>query len=402
MAAKFRFQHPEHALESLVEKLAPVVQKERTSESTGRVLASPVTADRDSPAADVSAMDGYAIRMSELQTDQPVSIEGESSPGAPPPTFQPGKAVRIFTGAIVPSGAEAVIKREDTIESGSEIQFLDAALKNQLGQHIRRAGENALAGSDVVEAGTLLNAAHQATLANFGCSAADVYHRVRVAVLTTGDEVGIPEGESPEPWQLRNSNRASIAALLNTFPWIRVCKVSHAVDQREILKNEIQQCLTSSDALLLTGGVSMGDYDYVPEVIREVGGEILFHGLPIRPGRPILGAATADGKLILGLPGNPVSATVGCRRMALPLLAKISGQQVWNRPRSVVRLSNPSDKTIPLHWMKLVRLTEPGIAEVVSSQGSGDLVALGRSDGFVELPPDQTGEGPWPYFSWSD
>jgi molybdopterin molybdotransferase len=152
--------------------------------------------------------------------------------------------------------------------------------------------------------------------------------------------------------------------------------------------------------VILTGGVSMGDYDYVPDVVREVGGEIVFHGLPLRPGKPILGAATSIGKLIVGLPGNPVSATVGCRRMVLPLLAKMSGQINWLPPRPMLRLLGGGDKAIPLHWMRLVRLTGDGVCEPVLSQGSGDLVSLGNSDGFVETPPGAVGEGPWPYYSW--
>ena len=144
----------------------------------------------------------------------------------------------------------------------------------------------------------------------------------------------------------------------------------------------------------------MGDYDYVPDVVREVGGEVIFHGLPIRPGKPILGAATGDGKLILGLPGNPVSATIGCRRMALPLLAKLSGQIDWQLPCPFVRLTGAGNKSIPLLWMRLARLTKNGTAETVRSQGSGDLVSLGQSTGFVQVPAGESGEGPWPYYHW--
>ncbi len=162
------------------------------------------------------------------------------------------------------------------------------------------------------------------------------------------------------------------------------------------LADQLERC----DAVILTGGVSMGDYDFVPDVVQKVGGEIVFHGLPVRPGKPILAAATSDGKLILGLPGNPVSATVGCHRFALPLLAKIGGQSDWNPPCPVVRLDQAGQKTIPLHWMRLVRLTDNGVAVPIASQGSGDLVSLGQSTGYVELPPGGGGEGPWPYRAW--
>lgn len=401
MAGNYRFDNPDSALSTLAENLSTVGAATSSTALTGRVLAEPIHADRDSPAADVSAMDGYAVRMADLQTDRPIPVNGECVPGAPPVPLPPGSTVRIFTGAIVPDDAELVIKREDTIESQSEIQFQDSATACTVGAHIRRTGENARAGSTVLDAGTRLTAAQRATMANFGCEQAKIYRAVSVTIITTGDEVGVPAGVTPKPWQLRNSNRASLSALLESVPWIVVNRVEHAVDNRDELQSLLETSIADSDAILLTGGVSMGDYDYVPDVIRDLGAEIVFHGLPIRPGKPILGASTDDGKLILGLPGNPVSATVGCRRMAIPLLSKMSGQTMWRPPCPVVRLSNPGPRTIPLHWMKLARLTEPGIAEVVISQGSGDLVSLGQSHGFVETPPDQTGEGPWPFYGWS-
>ncbi|MDG2223763.1 MAG: molybdopterin molybdotransferase MoeA [Rubripirellula sp.] len=400
MAPKFRFDHPDRALEALAEKLATVQGIERSTNLVGRILASAVVADRDSPAADVSAMDGYAIRLSERQTTQPIAVTAESAPGGPPPSLELNSAVRIFTGAIVPPEADLVIKREDTDESELNIRLRESAMQCQAGEHIRRTGENATAGSIVLNSGIRLTAAHRATMANFGCDEADVYAPVTTSIITTGDEVGVQAGTTPKPWQLRDSNRASLSALLDPIPWAKLHAVDHADDQQNTLRSVLENHLEKSDAVLLTGGVSMGNYDYVPDVIRDLGGEIVFHGLPIRPGKPVLGAATKDGKLIFGLPGNPVSATVGCRRLAMPLLAKISGQTQWNPPCPVVGLKNPGDKTIPLHWLKLVQLSDAGLAEVVISQGSGDLVSLGQSSGFVEVASGQTGKGPWPYYSW--
>ena len=395
-----KFDHPDAALRALADRLSPVGIERDIGNCIGRVLAADVAADRDSPAADVSAMDGYAIRLSDLQESDPIPIGGESAPGAPPPSMSEGAVVRIFTGAIVPAGCDAVVKREDTEELEGAIRFRQSALSTQQGEHIRRAGENAKAESTVLSAGIKITAAQRATMANFGCDAADLFSPVRVSILTTGDEVGLFADDQPQPWQLRNSNRASLTALLQAVPWITVAGVDHAKDDRQSLTQSLQNLLAQSDAVLLTGGVSMGDYDYVPDVIGQLGGNIIFHGLPLRPGKPILGAGTREGKLILGLPGNPVSATVGCRRMAMPLLAKISGQRDWLPRCPVVRLRNPGDKTIPLHWMRLVRLIDHGLAEPVISQGSGDLVSLGQSHGFVQLPPGSSGEGPWPYYSW--
>jgi molybdopterin molybdotransferase len=395
-----KYQDPADAVGDLAEQLSVVGIDTIRASGVGRVLAQEVSADRDSPAADVSAMDGYAIRLSDLGGTEPVPISGESAPGAPPPAMRDEAVVRIFTGAIVPPGCDAVVKREETEELEGAIRFRESAMSTQVGEHIRRAGENAKAGSTVLSPGRQVTAAHRATMANFGCFDVDVYLPVRVSVITTGDEVGLFADDQPAPWQLRNSNSVSLTSLLESFPWVKIEHVDHCKDDREALTRLLSERIQQSDAILMTGGVSMGDYDYVPDVVQDIGGSVVFHGLPIRPGKPILGAASGDGKLLLGLPGNPVSATIGCRRMAMPLLAKISGQTQWMGPCPVVRLENAGDKTIPLHWMRLVQLTDHGTAQAVISQGSGDLVSLGNSTGFVEVPPGTSGEGPWPYYAW--
>lgn len=400
MDPKFRFNSPDEAIQALASRLATASVQQESSPLTGRVLAKDVVADRDSPAANVSAMDGYGIRLSDLKRSQPVPIGAESTPGSEPPAMPRDAVVQIFTGAIVPDGCDAVVKREDTEELGGAIRFRESAMATQEGEHIRRAGENAKTGSVVLSSGQQITAAQRATMANFGCESIDLFAPVRVCIITTGDEVGSFINERPQPWQLRNSNGASLTALLEGLPWISIESVKHVRDDRTSLAEMLREATSQSDAVLLTGGVSMGDYDYVPEVIGEVGGEIVFHGLPLRPGKPILGAATDTGKLIMGLPGNPVSATIGCRRMALPLIAKISGQATWRPPCPTVQIQNPDDKTIPLHWLRLVRMLRHGVAETVLSQGSGDLVSLGQSTGFIELPPAASGSGPWPLYTW--
>lgn len=396
-----RFDHPDTALRALAESLTLVPIEASQPPISGRVLASPVIADRDSPAADVSAMDGYAVRLADLKGDQALPVQGESTPGSPPPQARAGAVVRIFTGAIVPNGYDAVVKREDTEEERHSIRLRIHTDLVEPGMHIRRAGENARAGSSVLSPGISVTPAARAAMANFGCERIDLFAPVRVSLVTTGDEVGDFSERTPQPWQLRNSNRASVSSLLESIPWIRVVHVDHCPDDRDALANRLRTYLIQSDAILLTGGVSMGDYDHVPEVIQELGGEIVFHGIPMRPGKPILGAATKTGQLLMGLPGNPVSSLVGCRRMALPLLAKMAGLASWMPIPTWVRLRNPDSRQIPLHWMRLVQLVDSGLAELVDSLGSGDLVSLGHSSGFVELPPNTCGEGPWPYLSWT-
>lgn len=402
MPKKFAFDNPDDALQALAERLTTMgIEKQIDAiDCVGRILGQSITADRDSPAADVSAMDGYAIRLADLQGDRSIPVVGESAAGSAPPELHDGAAIRIFTGAIVPASAEAVIKREDTEELDGAIRLRETALSASVGEHVRRAGENATKDSEVLPAGIEINGAHLATMANFGSYQIDIHRPVRVSILTTGDEVGLFETSPPQPWQLRNSNRFSLHGLLSGRPHLIIQSVAHRLDDRGSLTSSLRDLIENSDAVLLTGGVSMGNYDYVPEVVQEVGGDVVFHGLPLRPGKPILGAATGDGKLIMGLPGNPVSATVGCRRMALPLLSHMGGKANWLPPCPSLSLQEPGDKSLPLHWMRLVQVTEHGKAIAVASQGSGDLVSLGHSDGFVELPPGAVGEGPWPFYRW--
>jgi molybdenum cofactor synthesis domain-containing protein len=395
-----KFNCPNDALMALSKELQLVATESLDTNHQGRILASTVTADRDSPAADVSAMDGYAIRMTQVQHEASLPIMGESAAGSPAPEMPSHGVLRIFTGAIVPQGCDAVVKREDTEELNSEIRLKLDPAEISKGQHIRRAGENASRNSTVLEPGIEIHGAHKATMANFGCSNIDTYQPIRVTILTTGDEVGTFHQKAPMPWQLRNSNRESIATLLAARNWISIISVEHCIDDQKQLHDTLADRLDTSDAILMTGGVSMGDYDYVPDVIRDLGGKVVFHGLPIRPGKPVLGAATNDGKLLLGLPGNPVSATIGCQRLGIPLLAYMAGKRDWLSKVPAVQLENRGNKSIPLTWLRLVKLVDNGVAEPVITQGSGDLVSLGNSDGFVEVPPQQNGEGPWPFYAW--
>ena len=399
MPSKFAFDRPDEALIALAEKLKVTTPEPARGDHVGRVLAQTVDADRDSPAADVSAMDGYGLRIADLDREGPIPVAGEAACGRPSPEMPTSGVVRIFTGAIVPDQCDLVVKREDTIEDDGQIVLTSAARQNSLGANIRRAGENLSAGSTVFEPGILISVAARAALVNFGHYGVDVHEPVKVTVLTTGDEV-VDVKTSPEPWQLRNSNLWSLLSLLGKQNWIELQTSGQCLDEKAALKKSLSTALETSDAVIMTGGVSMGDYDYVPDVIREVDGEVVFHGLPIRPGKPILGAATSEGKLIMGLPGNPVSAVINARRMVLPLLAKISGQKTWLPRVPAVQVAAAEPKDVPLHRMLLVRLNENGEAVLVESKGSGDLVSLGQSDGFIELPIGVSIKSPCRFFAW--
>ena len=394
----------DHAIESVAARLS-VVDVQITTPAVGRVLSAPIVADRDSPAADVSAMDGYAVRLVDLSSRDSAPIAGEVQPGTAPVELPPGSALRIFTGAVIPHGTEVVVKREDTTESPAEVTWSDTARRLPSGANIRRQGENGRCGDQILPQGTILTAASIAAAINFGASQVSVFSRVNCSVIVTGNEL-LDVSATPAPWQIRDSNGPTVAAMLSDHAWIQLAHQMRCSDDRDELKTKLTTAISDSDVVILTGGVSKGDYDHVPEVIASLGGEILFHRLPIRPGQPVLGAITQSGKLILGLPGNPVSTACCMKRIGMPLLRRIGGHTNWRFPPMHVTVENADDKTLPLLWMRLVRSIaydiESGTDRVqyVQSKGSGDLVALGISDGFVELPPGSNGPGPWPFYRW--
>lgn len=396
----FAFASPGEAIAAAMRELGRV-ESERVpiASAAGRVLVEALRADRDSPACDVSAMDGYAVRRADLSLGT-LPVSGEAGPGRAPPAFVPGCATRIFTGGPVPAGCDAVIPREQLVEHPTAI-VVPGDLPVSAGQHIRSQGQNASVGDAVVPPGSIVTPPVMAALSAFGVAFPHVYRRLRVGALVTGDEVRSVV-DPVEPWQLRDSNGPSLAALLTPRPWIEWRAVRQARDDPDTLRQAVADGLAEVDALLLTGGVSMGDYDFVPATLQALGCRVVFHKLPIRPGKPILVAVGPGGQLVLALPGNPVSAMTTTRRFALPLLRHRAGFDRPDPPPVAVTLVNPDELRIKLWWSRPVRRVATGQAELLASQGSGDISAAARSDGFVEIPPNQGGQGPWPFHGWSD
>ncbi|MFN3193380.1 MAG: molybdopterin molybdotransferase MoeA [Aureliella sp.] len=364
--------------------------------AAGRILAAPLVADRDSPALDVSAMDGYAIRLADSQRN-PLPISTTTTAGSPPSQIEPGKAVRIFTGAPVPQQAECVVKREDTVETEEHIEITLLTDELRVGQNIRRRGENIQAGELILDAGTLIGPAEIAAVSSFATAMLNVVRRAQVSILNTGDEL-VRAGEPVQDWQIRDSNGPTLQTWLDTLPYTEVVRQARIGDTLDSTIRDLDSAIQSSDAVLLTGGVSMGDTDYVPDAIRQLGGEIVFHRLPLRPGRPVLGAIVGQ-TLVLGLPGNPVSVAVTSRVIALPLLQLLCG--LTASPKNPLReITNPDDKTLHLAWYRLVDETPEGELRLTATRGSGDLVSLARSSGFIEVAPGIAGHGPYPFTRW--
>ena len=391
---------PHVVRDQLLLRLTPVaVEEVPLEQAAGRVLAEPVVADRDSPPHDVSAMDGYAVKLADLSVLE-LPVAGEVAMGAVPPQWVEGTALRITTGACVPEAADAIVMREDGVERDGRIR-LEAPLESmRRGQHIRRRGENLRAGAEVLGAGYLVRSPVAGALATFGMARVRVHRRVRVALVVTGNEI-LPPSASPTPWQIRDANGPALEALLDGLPWVKRVPTTHAADDRATIESAIRQGFEVADLVLVTGGVSAGVHDYVPEATRRAGGEVLFHRLPIRPGKPLLGAMGPNGQGLLGLPGNPVSVLIVARWFGVAALRRLAG--LGPEPEAEqVEVLGEEGKRIKLWWFRPVRRSSAGRATLVPNRGSGDIVAASRSDGFVLLPPQAGGPGPWPFTRWHD
>jgi len=399
VALSFAFAAPDDAVSVWCDALKPIgIESVPWQRSAGRVLAEPIRLDRPSPACDVSAMDGYAVG-AVSGTPCILDIHGEIRTGESAPEMPSDGALRIFTGAMVPAGAFAVLPREHVEERARTIH-LPAGLDIRAGQHIRRAGENAAAGATLCEPGHLVTPPVLSAIASSGHGASvRVHRRVRVGVLVTGDEVrGIDE--QPEPWELRDSNGPALTGLLSGVPFVESITHRRAVDDADAIKDAALELLELCDALLITGGVSVGDYDFVPSVLTGIGARTVFHSLPIRPGKPVLGAVSTSGQPIVGLPGNPVSVMVTARRLALPALRRIAGvgcAQTDFEYRDVLG-EQRAPKT--LTWFPLVQEREDGHIAPLVSKGSGDWVSAARSAGFLEVPPGEAIAGRRKFYRW--
>jgi len=416
LSQSFAFESPTAAVDGMLLELnahsrVRATERVALTAARGRFLATSITTDRPSPAFDYSAMDGYALRMADIASSTELwqssdsltlCVLGESCIGhQPSPMNAAPCAMRIATGAAIPSGADTVLKREDAGEIG-QVQSTTAinitrttAAKIRTGQNIRRAGENAHAGSIVVQEGTLLGAAAMGTLAAVGESSPLVATRLRVVIITTGDEL-VDCDAVPDRFEIRNSNAPTLHAVLGSHAWIDVVRIVHVRDDGGDLGAVLQDAINAADAVVLSGGVSMGHRDQVRDAVTTAGAKIVFHGLPQRPGKPMLGAVATrvDGAriAIFGLPGNPISALVTCVRIVVPVLAACAGARHWpDMPR--IALAAIDDNTLDLWWHRLVRITADGTAELVDGRGSGDIIAGGRSDGFIEIPPHAANVG---------
>ena len=347
----------------------------------GRVMAEDIRADRDYPSFDRSIRDGIAVRSIDV-ANVPVRLKavGESKAGGSYlSTLGQGECVHIMTGAPVPAGTDAVVMVEYTKAAGDWVTVERSA---RAGDHIVRAGNEARANQIVIPRGTRVGYAELSVAAQVGAAKLPVFARPRVAVLATGDEL-VPANEKPGAYAIRNSNSISLAAqvaLSGAEPVI----LGPAPDRERELRESIERGLRE-DALVLSGGVSMGKYDLVEKILLEAGAEFYFDAVAIRPGRPAVFGVCKD-KLVFGLPGNPVSATVTFELFVTPAIDVLSGAAP--RPVALFRAKLTHDlneKPGLAHFLPAkMEFTDDGATvEALRWQGSGDVVALVDANCFI-------------------
>ncbi len=359
------------------------------SSALGRVLAQEIVADTDLPPFDRAQMDGYAVRAAET-TGAPVSlrIAGESAAGKGwHHRLEEGHAVRIMTGAPVPEGADSVQQVELTheLKDGTVVELLEPV---ETGRSIVKRGAEIKAGEVVLRPGVTINAAMMAVLAAFGYAQVEVTRRPRVAVLATGSEL-VSVNEQPGQDQIRDSNNYSISAyaenagaLVQRFPLTR--------DETSLLTSQIGEAADNFDVVVTSGGVSMGVYDVTKNALKELGAEIFFERVALRPGKPIVFARLPSGALVFGLPGNPVSVSVTFNLFTRTALLAMQGANEPELKQETVVLARDVKGTMDRESYLPAQLMTNDDGELIAFPlkwgGSSDFVSFALTTALVIIP----------------
>ncbi|HET6788998.1 MAG TPA: gephyrin-like molybdotransferase Glp [Aquabacterium sp.] len=361
-------------------------------EALGRVLAEPLVSRVDVPPLDNSAMDGYALRVADLSSSQALPMGQRVAAGQVGEPLAPGHCARIFTGAPVPEGADAVVMQEHTESSdpAGPIRFLHEV---RAGQNIRRRGEDIACGQTVLSSGLRLSPAALGVAASVGAQRLSVFARPRVGVLTTGSELVMP-GEPLPPGAIYNSNRHTLRGLVQSTGAL-AGDLGVVPDDLGATRAALREAAAHHDLIITSGGVSVGEEDHLRAAVQAEGG-LAFWALAIKPGKPFVFGwlARPDGSrcLYMGLPGNPVASFVTFLLLVRPVLGVLSGEP-WALP-TALRLQADFDwpKADKRREFLRARLNAQGRVEIFPHQGSGVLTSAAWSDGLVDLAPGQTVE----------
>lgn len=354
----------------------------------GKVLAETITADRDLPPFDRPTVDGIAIAYRSYEKGIRSFVIKAIQPAGEPPVsiIADNECIEIMTGASLDHSADTVIRYEDiSIDNGIATIQIDV----KKGQNIHFKGKDKKAGEILVKANQVITPAIIGIAASVGKTTLSVKKLPRILIISTGDEMINPESV-PEPFQLRRSNGISIKSVLEKYTV--QTDMLHLNDDYEEIKKELSHCMEEYDILLMSGGVSMGKFDYLPQVCEELGVEKLFHKIKQRPGKPFWFGKSRNQKLVFAFPGNPVSVFMCLHRYFIPWLRK--SLEIQDPAFQYAVLQNDIDFLPSLQYFAQVKLhvNSEGMvtAETVDTNGSGDFSHLADTEAFIELPMEQS------------
>lgn len=366
----------------------PAVERVELAAATGRILAVAATADANYPADRRSTMDGFAVVAADGRS--PRRIVGEVRMGhAPPGSVGPGEAMRIPTGGVVPDGADAVVPVEDTTESQAGLgAFVVPNEDVESGENFMAAGSDMQPGDCVLEPGRRIGGPELAVLATLGIVDVPVYRQPRVAIVSTGDEL-VEAAAKPGRGQVRDSNRWAIAGSLIALGCVPVQRPV-AVDTPEALADALRAALDAADAVVLTGGSSVGVRDLTPRVIDQLGRPgVIVHGLKVKPGKPTV-FAMLDGKPVIGLPGNPASSLMILEAVAAPIFSQLAGERRAPHAGIAATAERPFKGRTGWTWFVPAELRSDGprLLAAPLSLHSANTSLLARAHGYVVVGPE--------------
>jgi molybdopterin molybdotransferase len=360
-------------------------------EALGRVIAEDIFAKRDIPPLDNSGMDGYAVKYSDIKNaskDHPIRllvIEDLPAGSISAKILEKGQAIRIMTGAPIPKGADTVIPVEETKKEGTSVLIYKVL---PLGEHIRRAGEDVKKGDRVISMGDLIRPAEVGMLASIGRSSVFVYQRPLVAILCTGDELVDVDGDLDEV-KIISSNSYTLEAQVKDCGAVPI-QLGIAKDQKEVIKEKLLQGIRA-DVLISSAGVSVGDYDFVKDALDDLGMEMVFWKVAMKPGKPLV-FGTINGKLVFGLPGNPVPSMISFEQFVRPSLLKMMGhRQIFQPVIEAVLKEDLHKEQGRRHFIPASVSIEKNsyFVTIKGGQGSGRLRSMVRANGLIIIPEDR-------------
>lgn len=358
--------------------------------AVGRTLRQSVIAERDQPPFDRVMMDGIAIAVADLKGgSRRFPLQATQAAGDARLALESGKAIEIMTGAALPAGANCIIPVERISVSAGHAEVEDGYEAAE-GQFIHAQGSDHAQGTELLSAGHRVAAPDVAIIASCGLTEVAVSRMPAIRVISTGNEL-VPAGKPIQPHQVRLSNGPALIAMLRQHGF-EDCAHDHIVDEPAQLEARIGEHLGAADALVLSGGVSMGKADYVPEVLASLGVELVFHKISQRPGKPMWFGVGPNGQPVFALPGNPVSTLVCCRQYVIPALNKACGRVPGPPDFAALTQDVTFEPALTCFLpVKLLSNVSGGVlAMPVHTNTSGDFASLSGTDGYVELPLEQS------------